>query len=1357
MSDLPSRMNSLSPAKRALLERKLRDKEAQQVTGPLRPESAGKKPPLSFAQQRLWFLDQWQPGSAAYNIAIAKRLRGSLNVDVLDRALTEIVRRHETMRTTFAADGAAAIQLIHPPKLFCAHRIDLSEVPLESKDAEVSRMIEEAAGHPFDLVGGPLFRVTLFRLEPEHHVLMWIIHHIVSDGWSMGVFQQELSRIYGAFLNGQSSPVAELPIQYADFAVWQRRNLQGGVLAEQLSYWREQLSDVATLDLPTDHPRPPMQTFIGATADLHVPQSVVERLKSITRKEHATLFMTLLAAFQTLLHRYTGQDDVVVGTPIAGRTRVEIEPLIGFFVNMLVLRADTSGDPTFRELLRRVAKVALDAYTHQDVPFEKLVEEVQPRRDPSRNPLFQVVFALQNMAGGSLTLDGLNVSPVDRVRRAIRFDLEVHFFEVKDGLSGLFIYNSSLFEAATINRMAQHFRALLEGIVANPDERLSQLPLLTQAEQHQLLVEWNQTKTDYPRDACIQDLFELQTKAAPDALAVAFEREQLTYQQLNDRSNQLAHHLRSLGVVPDGLVGICVERSVDMIVGCLGILKAGGAYLPLEPSYPPERLAFMTDDSKISVVLTQEKLRPVLPGGLRVVCLDAPGLADLPNDNPPRVASANNLAYVIYTSGSTGRPKGVSVPHRAVVRLVVETNFVQLNPADRVAQASNASFDAATFEIWGALLNGASLIGIPQHVLLSPKDLRREIREQRISTLFMTPALFNQMANDAPDSFQSLRYLLIGGDVCDPKSVRRILQDGTPQHFLNAYGPTENTTFTTWHRVERVDDNATTIPIGRPLSNTRVYVLDRNLQPVPIGVVGELYIGGDGLAREYLNRPELTAEKFIQDPFSTSPSRRLYRSGDFVRYLPDGSIDFLGRVDQQVKVRGFRIELQEIEAVLSQHAGVSTSVVVAKQKNEQEKRLVAYVVPSSTGAEVSSEDLRQWLRQKLPEYMVPSSLMVLNSLPLTPNGKVNHAALPEPEESPYEDRDQFVRPSSSTEESLAEMWQELLGVKQVSMRDNFFDLGGHSLLAMQLIARVEKKFGINLPVATLFQSPTIGELAKVLDADTTPESWSSLIRIQTKGSKLPFFWIHGDSSNVLLPAYLGPDQPLYGLEHQAHDGTPARYTEVATITNYYIEQIRTVRPHGPYLLGGFSFGALIAFEMAHQLREEGEDVPLLFMLDPPHVRKRVKSPMMAREELRKHWRALALLGFREKVDYLVIRVKDQISQKTSPIRRVFRKVCWKCYLAAGRSLPVSLRSPYILHVYQESLRSYIPRPYTGRVTLFKSTEAWYRPSRDWTKLITGELDVHEGDWGHMDMRKKPSVAEWAKHLKASLDRVLPVK
>src|SRR5262249_48090495 len=471
-----------------------------------------------------------------------------------------------------------------------------------------------------------------------------------------------------------------------------RRNLQGEVLAEQLSYWREQLSDIATLDLPTDHPRPPMQTFIGASINLHVPQTIVERLRSISREEHATLFMILLSAFQTLLHRYTGQDDIVVGTPIAGRTRVEIEPLIGFFVNMLVLRADTAGDPTFRELIRRVAKVALDAYTHQDVPFEKLVEELQPRRDPSRNPLFQVVLALQN-AGGSLTLDGVNVSTVDRVRGAIRFDLEVHFSEVKDGLRGLFIYNTALFEAPIVNRMAQHFRTLLEGIVANPDVRLSQLPLLTKGEQRRLLVEWNQTEKDYPRHACIQDLFELQTKAAPERLAVAFEKEQLTYQQLNDRSNQLAHRLRALGVVPDALVGICVERSVDLIVGCLGILKAGGAYLPLEPSYPRDRLAFIVDDSKISIVLTQEKLQPVLPsGGLRVVCLDTPELADLPNDNLPRVASANNLAYVIYTSGSTGRPKGVCVPHRGVVRLVINTNFVQLKPTDRVAQATNASF-----------------------------------------------------------------------------------------------------------------------------------------------------------------------------------------------------------------------------------------------------------------------------------------------------------------------------------------------------------------------------------------------------------------------------------------------------------------------------------------------------------------------------------------------------------------------------------------------------------------------------------------------------------------------------------------
>jgi amino acid adenylation domain-containing protein len=820
--------------------------------------------------------------------------------------------------------------------------------------------------------------------------------------------------------------------------------------------------------------------------------------------------MTLLAAFQTLLYRYTHQEDIAVGSPIANRNRSEIEGLIGFFVNSLVLRSNLSGNPTFRELLGRVREVTLGAYSHQDLPFEKLVEELHPQRNLSHHPLFQVVFGFENAPMSALELPGLVPSLINIDFKTTRFDLELHLWkcsedfrslwganwEYSEGIRGVMVYNTDLFDKATISRMLKHFKTLLESIVSHPEQRIANLPLLSEGELHQVLVEWNDTKTNYPRDKCIHQLFENQVKQNPDAIAVIYEDVEtlhplvlhMTYRELNICSNKLAHHLQKLGVGADVLVGICVEPSPEMIVGLLAILKAGGAYVPLDPSYPQERLNFMLEDAQVPVLLTQEKLIKhfeAFPNPIIYIDKDWEIIAQESEENLTSSLTSDNLAYVIYTSGSTGKPKGVAVTHKAVNRLVCNTNYVKLERTDKIAQASNTSFDAATFEIWGALLNGAQLIGICKDVIISPHEFALQLRQKGISVLFLTTALFQQIARDVPQAFASLRRLLFGGETVDMRWVKKVLKHGSPKQLIHVYGPTENTTFSSYYCVPELPESATSIPIGRPITNTQIYLLDADLQPVPIGIAGELYIGGDGLAREYLNRPELTAERFIANPFSSKPEARLYQTGDLGRYLPDGNIEFLGRIDNQVKIRGFRIELGEIEAVLSQHPAVEETVVIATEDIPGDKNLVAYIVPNQEQIQTQEAQslvslLREFLKEKLPEYMVPRAYVVIESLPLTPNGKVDRRALPAPDTLIF-DKQNYLAPRTHVEEALVEIWAKVLGKEQVGINDNFFELGGHSLLATQLVSRIRDAFQIDLSVRNLFEAPTVGQLARYVE------------------------------------------------------------------------------------------------------------------------------------------------------------------------------------------------------------------------------------------------------------------------------------
>ncbi|HEV2859768.1 MAG TPA: amino acid adenylation domain-containing protein, partial [Pyrinomonadaceae bacterium] len=905
------------------------------------------------------------------------------------------------------------------------------------------------------------------------------MHHIVSDGWSSGVLVGELAALYEAYGGGGESPLEELPVQYGDYAVWQREHLTGETLETQLAYWRQQLSgDLPVLELPTQRARASVQTFRAAAHTEVLPPKLSEELKGLSLEEDATLFMTLLAALQVLLSRYSGQPDLLVGTPVAGRTRAETEALIGCFINTLVLRTRVDGRRSFRELLAQVKEVCLEAYAHQDVPFEKLVEELQPERSLSRTPLFQVMFTLQNTPPAVVELAGLKLSLIETDTEAAQFDLALEVTETREGLKTLWRYNRDLFDAAMIAGMAEQFRALLEAVAADGRACLADLPLLTESESRRLLSELNETATDYPRGACIHELFERRAGETPDAVALIFGGERLTYAELNGRANRLAHHLINMGVGPEMCVGVMLDRSVEMVVALLGVLKAGGAYVPLDPAYPDERLAFMVEDAMLLVMLTQERhLDSAF--AQQVICLDSDwdSIAAESAENPPRRADADSLAYVVYTSGSTGRPKGVCVPHRGVVRLVCRTNYADIAPDDVFLQLAPVTFDASAFEIWGALLNGARLAVMPPGVTL-PDEIGAAVKEHEVTTLWLTAGLFHLMVEERLEDLCGLRQLLAGGDALSAVHVNRFVAGCGAGRLTNGYGPTENSTFTCCHRFDH-EEHGASVPIGRPVSNTSVYILDGRMRPVGAGIIGELYTGGDGLARCYLNRPALTAEKFVPDPFGGRPGARLYRTGDLARYRPDGTIEFLGRADNQVKVRGFRIELGEVEAAIQGHAAVRGCLAVVREDAPGDKRLVAYFTAGEEG-QPTADELRRHLREKLPEYMVPSAFVALEAFPLTAVGKIDRRALPAPGEHVQPRESLYVAPRDETEEALAAVWRDVLGAERVGVYDNFFDLGGHSLLATQVITRVRDTLGVELTLKRFFEHPVIAELAESL-------------------------------------------------------------------------------------------------------------------------------------------------------------------------------------------------------------------------------------------------------------------------------------
>ncbi|MFN6569720.1 amino acid adenylation domain-containing protein [Dendronalium sp. ChiSLP03b] len=1040
--------------------------------------------PLSFAQERLWLLNQLEPDSPFYNEQTAIKLQGQLNVVALDQSLNAIIARHEVLRTNFRTINEQPVQVIADSLTLSVPVVDLTDLPESERAIACQQLATTEATRPFDLANSPLIRACVVKLTELEHAFVLTVHHIVVDGWSTGILMRELATIYSALCKNLSPKLPELPIQYADFALWQRQWLQVGAngrspLQIQIDYWKQQLKNAPTLlGLPTDRPRPAIQTYRGAVQYIELSNELSQAIANFSRQEGATLFMTLFAAYVTLLYRYTGSDDIVVGTPIANRDRLELEGLIGFFVNTLVLRTDLSDNPSFQQLLSRVRQVTLQAYAHPDLPFEELVKALQPQRDLSHTPLFQVMFVLQNAPISEVELAGLTISSLPVEGATAKFDLTLSMQNTATGLVGMWQYNADLFDAGTIERMSGHFQTLLEGIIANSQQRIAQLPLLTELEQQQLLVDWNNTQVDYPQDKCIHQLFEEQVERTPDAVAVVFENQQLTYHQLNCRANQLAHYLKSMGVTADVLVGICVERSLEMVVGLLGILKAGGAYLPLDPEYPPERLNFMLEDAQVGVLLTQQRLSDRLPEHqVKQVFLDEvwSQIAQNNQDNPTTGVKAFHLANVIYTSGSTGRPKGVMVEHKGLCNLAqAQIQTFGVDSSSRILQFASFSFDASISEILMALGSGATLYLGTKDSLLPGEPLIKQLRDRCITHITLPPSALAVMP---VEELPTLQTIIVAGEAC---SAQLIKQWSVGRNFFNAYGPTEASVCATIGKatpkaIAKCHDGEK-ISIGKAIANTQVYILDEYLQPVPVGVPGELHIGGVGLARGYLNRPELTQERFIGNPFEEARGSRLYKTGDLARYLSNGDIEYLGRIDNQVKIRGFRIELGEIEIALSQHSDVQTCCVIAREDIPEEKRLVAYVVtyPQVTP---TINQLRQFLKAKLPEYMLPQAFVVLEFLPLTPNGKVDRRALPAPGLD-SEQKGKYVAPRTPIEEMLAQIWTQVLKLEQVGIHDNFFELGGHSLLATQLLSRIRNIFKVELPLRELFARATIAEVAR---------------------------------------------------------------------------------------------------------------------------------------------------------------------------------------------------------------------------------------------------------------------------------------
>lgn len=1295
---------------------------------------------ISYAQQALWFLAQTEGTGNAYHIPLDVRLSGPLDKVALKRALDRLVCRHAPLRTTFQLVDGQPQQRIATSDNFALIKHDIRHYT--DVEGELSRIVEEEASASFDLENGPLIRGRLVELSGNDHALLVTMHHIVSDGWSMGTLVAELSKLYASFRRDEADPLAPLPVQYADYAAWQRNWLKGGVAKRQAEYWRTALHGApALLELPTDRPRPPQQDFAGRRVVVALDRALTRRLKVLSRRHGVTIYMVLLAGWAALLARLSGQNDVVIGSPSANRARTEIEPLIGFFVNTLALRIDVSGAPETTDLLARVKALVLAAQENQDIPFEQVVEAVKPPRSLAFSPIFQVLFAWQNTAHSSFDLPGIKVSPIMRPQLTAMVDLVLSLEEVGDEILGGLAYATGLFDQQTIERYVGYWLNLLEAMAKDDSKAIDRLPLMGASERHQMLVEWNATASEYPQQIGVHELFEAQVTKTPDAVAVVFGDRHLTYAQLNADANRLAKYLRRRGVTAHSFVACGLERSPQMIVALLATLKAGGAYVALDLSLSPSRLRSMMEDAQPTAILVQSTEQKKAIDQLQLSCNrgQPPVVIDIEQDSETiRRESAENLslscidpqspAYVCFTSGSTGRPKGVIVPHRAILRLVVNSNYISITARDTFLQLAPISFDAATFEIWGALLNGARLVvAAPQ--LLSTAELGAIIHKNHVSVLWLTAGLFHLMVDEALDSLSDVRQVLAGGDVLSIAHMRKALDRLGEGRLINGYGPTENTTFTCCHPINSSSLERHSIPIGKPIANTQCYILDANMAPLPVGVRGELYTGGDGLALGYLNDPALTAKKFLPNPFE--PGKLLYRTGDLARYLADGNIEFLGRSDDQVKVRGFRVELGDVEAAIKLHPAVRETAVVAQKDAAGDTSLVAYVSPCEV------DGLQAFLRQQLPSYMVPVHFVFRDTLSLNKSGKVDRKALPRLELDKA--RASPDSPRNQTEHALAVLWGEIFARDLIGIHDDFFDLGGHSLLVVRLVDRVNRELKVRLSIADLFQHPTVAQLARLLQ--TSPVSHSrypaGIVQIRQGNSGRPIFCFPGLATALQfreLVEKLKIQRALLGIDIHDFDAKASEFRSMKSIAEMVVQRLRQVQPEGPYTLVGYSFGGNLAVEVARQFVADGQVVDPVVLLDS-HGPNSLRRPTGLRK-LATHLRIMRALNVGAIYGYISLRIK----------RRLFKPAQELKPAPVLHEGPLERRIREILDACLTAYNTHVPELFPGRIVLFRATDldTWLEVADTsgtcgWGVICGGGVEVIPIDCGHMDILKEPNV------------------